>query len=133
MNTLQKLPTTKADIEPFVNNAIEEIISGNVDPLKTEIELKILAEAIDKIRKDIRVKNYVRDEAAKYDKQTYLGCKISLTYRTTSDYSGDNEWLTLKAKIKAREAMLKASKGIDMETGEEVVIYKQTEILTIKL
>jgi chorismate synthase len=133
MNTLQKLPTTKADIEPFVNKAIEEILSGNVDPLRTEIELKILAEAIDKIRKDIRVKNYVYAEAEKYNKQEFLGCKILLSIRNTPDYSGDNEWMTLKAKLKAREASLKATNGVDMETGEEVVIYKSTEVLTIKL
>lgn len=133
MNTLQKLPLKKADIEPFVNRAIEEIVSGNIDPLRAEIQLKILEESINKIRKDIRVKNFVRDEALKYDKQTFLGCKISISYRQTADYSGDNEWLTLKGKLKAREALLKECGGVDPETGEEVVLYKSQEVLTIKI
>lgn len=133
MNTLQKLPTTKLEIEPFVNKAIGEILSGNVDPLKAEIELKILEEAISKIRKDVRVRNYVMAEAEKYNKQEFMGCKIQLSIRNTPDYSGDTEWQILKAKLKSREALLKECNGVDPETGEEVVIYKSSEILTIKL
>lgn len=133
MKTLQKLPTTKADIEPFVNNAIGEILSGNIDPLKAEIHLKILEEAISKIRKDVRVRNYVMEEAAKYTGQTYLGCQIKLSVRNTPDYSGDTQWMVLKANLKAREALLKECGGVDPESGECTVVYKSSEILSIKL
>ena len=129
---LQKLPKTKADIEPFVNNLIGTIISGEIDPLKAEIELKLIADAIATVRKDVRVKQYVMDEAEKYNGQDFNGANIKLTIRNTPDYSNDNEWATLKAKMKAREAFLKSTNGVDPDTGEQVVIYKSTEVLTIK-
>ena len=124
---------SKEDFDNFVNGAIELVLSGDVDPLGVEINLRQMIKALTAVQKDIRVRRYVSDEASKYDGQMYRGHLVKLSNRKTSDYSGDNEWLTLKSKLKGREALLKASGGIDVETGEQVVTYKVSEVLNIKL
>jgi len=124
---------SKEDFDSFVNGAIELVLSGDVDPLGVEINLRQMIKALTSVQKDVRVKRYVTDEASKYDGQMYRGHLIKLGNRKTSDYSGDNQWLTLKSKLKGREALLKASGGIDPDTGEVVVTYKVSEVLTIKL
>ena len=123
----------KEDLNEFVNDAIELVLSGDVDPLEVELKLRIMEKAITSIRKDVRVKNYVWEEASKYNGQKFRGCDIKLSERKTADYSEDNEWMLLKAQLKSREALLKQTKGVDPETGEIVVRYKVSEILTIKL
>jgi len=130
---LETLITSKPEMENFINDSIGTILSGDVDPLEVEIKLRFLEKAISSIRKDVRVKNYVWEEASKYNGQKFRGCDIKLSERKTADYSLDNEWLTLKSKLKGREALLKASGGIDVETGEQVVTYKVSEVLNIKL
>ena len=130
---LETLITSKPEMENFINDSIGTILSGDVDPLEVEIKLRFLEKAISSIRKDVRVKNYVWEEASKYNGQKFRGCDIKLSERKTADYSEDNEWMLLKAQLKSREALLKETKGVDPETGEIVVRYKVSEILTIKL
>ena len=130
---IQEFINSKQVLENFVNDAIGLVLSGEVGPLEVEFKLRIMEKAIKEIRKDVRVKNTVMEEAQKYNGQKFRGCDVKITTRKTADYSLDAEWSTLKAKIKGREALLKAAKGIDIETGEEVVTYKETEVLTIKL
>ena len=124
---------SKEDFDNFVNGAIELVLSGDIDPLGVEINLRQMIKALTQVQKDVRVKRYVTDEASKYDGQMYRGHLVKLSNRKTSDYSGDNQWLTLKASLKAREALLKETKGVDPDTGEVVVTYKVSEVLNIKL
>ena len=124
---------SKEDFDSFVNGAIELVLSGEIDPLGVEINLRQMIKALTQVQKDVRVKRYVTDEASKYDGQMYRGHLIKLGNRKTSDYSADNQWLTLKASLKAREALLKETKGVDPDTGEVVVTYKVSEVLNIKL
>jgi len=133
LNQLQNLPENKAQIETFVNAAIGEILSGEVSPLEVEIRLKVLADTIALIRKDVRVKRSVMEEAEQYNGQSFFNTDIKVSTRKTADYSGDNLWSELKAKIKGRETFLKEMKGVDPDTGEVVVTYKESEVLTIKL
>ena len=124
---------SKEDFDSFVNGAIELVLSGEIDPLGVEINIRQMLKALTAVQKDVRVKRYVSDEASKYDGQMYRGHMVKLTNRKTSDYSADNQWLTLKASLKAREALLKETKGVDPDTGEVVVTYKVSEVLNIKL
>lgn len=132
-NELKRLPENKAQIDSFKNAVIGEILSGDVNPLEVHIRLKILEDTIKAIKTDIRVKNAVMDEAYKYDKQTYLGANIAVTIRKTADYSNDPIHTKLKADLKARETFLKQNKGVDPETGEVVMNYKESEVLNVKL
>ena len=97
---------SKEDFDSFVNGAIELVLSGEIDPLGVEINIRQMLKALTAVQKDVRVKRYVSDEASKYDGQMYRGHLVKLSNRKTADYSGDNEWLTLKSKLKGREALL---------------------------
>lgn len=126
LRELKTLPFTREEQQNYADMAISEILSGDVDPVEADIRLKAMEEVIKKIRTDIRVKNYIVEEAEKYGK-TFMkdGVKITVTSRTTKDYSncGDDyynimqrEAEHLKSMIKAREAMIDT--GVNPETGE---------------
>ena len=129
---LYRLPENKQQQETFVNAVIGELLGGEYNPLKVEVQLKILEDTIKKIRTDIRVKNLIIEELEKYGKETakISGAELKLSQRKTYDFSNDNTWKELKAKIKAREAELKELGAIP-ETGEQV-IAKHSEFVTIK-
>ncbi len=133
LNQLKRLPENKAQIETFVNAAIGEILSGEISPLEVEIRLKVLADTIALIRKDVRVKRVVMEEAEQYNNQSFFNTDIKVIVRKTADYSADTIHTTLKAQMKARETLLKECKGCDPDTGEVVVTYKESEVLTLKL
>ena len=123
--TINDLPLTKMEQEDYSRQAIEEILSGNVDPVLIDMKLKALEEVIKKIRSDNRVKSYTVEEAEKYGKSHEKhGVKITVTARTTKDYTGCgdevyNQMFTdldvLKKNIKARELLIDS--GVDMQTG----------------
>lgn len=133
ISRLRSLPSSKADMEVFRNAAIGEILDGEVNPLEVEIKLKRLADTIAEIRKDVRVRNVVMEEAEKFNKQTYCNADISVINRKTANYSLDAMHMRLKAELKGREALLKETGGVDPDTGEIVVTYKESEVLIIKL
>lgn len=133
MKTLEKLPQKNTEVNQFVNDVIGEILEGNVNPLEMEIRLRIIEKAVTAIRKDIRVKNVVMEEAERYHNQDFKGALIKVGTRKTADYSADSQWCMLRAQLKARETLLKECNGSDPDTGEVVVQYKESETLTIKL
>lgn len=133
LNQLKRLPETKAEIESFVNAAIGEILSGEISPLETEIRLKMLEDTIKGIRKDVRVKRVVMEEAEQYNGQSFFNTDIKVIIRKTADYSLDSQWTLHKAQLKSRETLLKECGGVDPDTGEVVVTYKESEVLTLKL
>ncbi len=143
LSTLSILPSTKEQRESFVINAVNEILSGNVNPLTVEIMLKAAQDTIEEIRKNNRVKIAVQNEADKYSEKTfeYGNFKITKASRQINDFSGcdshlDNlyaEMEALKLQIKAREALVKT--GVDSATGEvfKPVKFTTTEYLKIEL
>lgn len=143
MNALQEiknLPFSKAEQENYASQAIAEILSGNIDPLEADMRLKALEEVIKKIRTDLGVKDYVIEEALKYGKTfDRHGAKITVTTRTTKDYSEDHIWEDLNREVKTWEAMRKAREavidcGFDPSTGEQIAPPKTsvTTFLTYK-
>ena len=144
MNALQKLtnlPFTKMEQQDFTNQAVEEILSGNIDPLKADLHLKAMEEVITTIRKDLRVKPLVLSEAEKYGKTfDFHGVGITVTHKTIKDFAGLDPVLDslyaeldqLKLTIKARE--LTVGSGCDPATGETFGPCKTstTQFLTYK-
>lgn len=126
----------------FAVMAVNEILSGTMNPLHVDLRLKALEETIKKIRENKDVKEYVMDEASKYGKSfTEFGCKVTFSQRTTKDYSNCGDQLynelskqmeALKAQIKAREKMLDT--GVNIETGEAFnpPLSKSTEFLKVE-
>jgi len=143
ISTLSILPSTKAQRQSFVEMAVNEILSGDVNPLNVELTLKSAIDTLEEIRKNNRVKLAVQSEADKYSEKTfeYGNFKITKAIRQTNDFSGCdshldnlyNEMEALKLQIKAREALVKT--GVDSETGEvfKPVKFTTTEYLKIEL
>lgn len=128
MNTLANLstlPFSKVEQSNFVSQVVEEILSGNINPLEADLKLKAMEESITKIRKDEKVKQYVIEEAEKFGKTfEHSGVTITVTQKTTKDFAGIDPVLNelyasleqIKAQIKAREATVAA--GVDPATCE---------------
>jgi hypothetical protein len=130
MNSLEKLSTglaTKESKAKFIQECKDEILSGNVNPLQTEVYLKNLADIIKKIREDKEVKEYVMTEAEKNGKSfDFMGNKIAVSSKRTFDYSqcGHTEYNKLVARKKEIETFLQAMKSdmqvFDEESGERI-------------
>lgn len=143
LSVISKLPTTKQDINLFVEAAVNEMLDGTKNPLQVNVQLKVLEDIIDQIRKNSDVRYAIMEEASKYEKTFEMfGAKITQTSKSTYDYSGCgdavyNDLVAQKKKldevIKAREAMLKT--GINADTGETFAppAVKTSEFLTITL
>jgi hypothetical protein len=139
---LLQAPITKSGQSEMVDAVCQKIMSGELDPIKTEIALKSLEEMIKLIRSNSHVKQITREECEKYGKTfSKFGVEITNSSRTTYDYSGCNDSVyndliiqqnDLKEQIKIREQQLKS--GADISTGE--ILNKPasstTEFLTIK-
>lgn len=100
---LKQLPTTPNEKGLFSHLAINEIINGEIDPLKALAILKHVEDTIKTIQTDKRVLDLVFSELDKYGKQekaTAYGFEISQGQRKTFDYSncGDSYLEDLKAK-----------------------------------
>lgn len=125
----------------FVEKCVDEITSGNRNPIDFEIMLKNLEDTISAIRKDERVKSAINSEVQKYAEKSFLfgDYEITKSSRTTYDYSNDETWVNLKEQLKKREELLKAinpkvDEIADSKTGEILnpPIKKQSDYLTIK-
>ena len=141
LTELKNMPFTKMEQAEYVNQAVMEILSGDIDPLAADVRLKAMSEVIDNIRKDLRVKNAVIEEAEKYGKSfEFAGINITVTQKTVKDFAGCDQVLDglysdqekIKAQIKAREATVAA--GTDPATGEVFPPFKTstTQFLTYK-
>jgi hypothetical protein len=138
MNTIQifkDAPFSKSEQENFVALMVSDILAGSQDALAVDLRLKAMADVIEAIRKDKRVKDAVISEAEKYGKTFDLhGAKITVSARTTKDFTNCGDDLyndlimqqgVLKAQITAREAMI--ATGVNPETGQ---IYAPPQTFT---
>jgi hypothetical protein len=143
ISTLSILPSTKAQRQSFVEMAVNEILSGDINPLNVELTLKSAIDTLEEIRKNNRVKSLVMSEADKYSEKTFSvgNFRITKTSKSTNDFSGCDPHLDslyfqmeqLKAQIKARESLVKT--GVDSSTGEVFKPVKTTvnDFLKIEL
>ena len=139
ISQINNFPITKTEQSNFIAKLVQEIESGCVSPLDCELSLKSLENIIKEVKE--RVKDYIQNEAAKYEKTfEYRGVKISQAQKTTYDFSNSDDELYLslkkqeneiKEQIKIRESQLKS--GIDAVTGEALTkpITKISNFLTI--
>lgn len=141
LSTLSEMPLTKDECKTFANMAIEEILSGERNPLQIEIQLKALEETIKLIRDNEHVKKCLQTEAEKYTEKTFQfqNAEISKMSRSNYDLStcNDSVYNKLKSELKEREAFLKAlnSQVANPETGEIInpPVKTYTNYLQIKL
>jgi hypothetical protein len=149
LSVFSAMPENKAQIESFIRSAKEEILSGQYNPIKVEIQLKIMEELIAGLRKDAEIRNQLLTELDKYTEKTIAiyGSEITKSNRTTFDYSTCNDTKLqdlmatvdhYNAKVKQRQEMLKNIEqmtAVDPDTGEylQPPTKKTTEIVSIKI
>ncbi len=137
ITTVNTLAINSQTRDEIINDFIGLYLESD-NPIFIELRMKLLEDIVKGIRKDVRVKHVMFDELDKYSGfyDNGAGITIKLSTRKTLDMSEDEELHLLKAKVKAREAYLKAltKDTIDRDTGEVVKkpIEKFTELFTIK-
>ena len=131
ISTLTVLPTSKTDIEKYVNLIKEDILSGYINPLETALMLKSCEDIVKALRADEEIKQCIELEADKYSEKTieFRGAKIGKSDKTTWDFSNCEDSIyndltsrinQLTAEKKGREMWLKTIKTptVDQSTGE---------------
>jgi hypothetical protein len=147
LSHLQVLPMTIEERLAFINQAVDEITSGERNPIETYILLNSVEELATKIRRHPAVKEATIRELTKYGQRTvdFGRFEVQIQERKQYDFSQccDSEWeeldaqiMTLTEKRKEREAMLKnlTEPVGNIETGEYIypATYIEQEVITIK-
>jgi len=139
LSTLSTFPETQSQAIEFAEKLTGEVLAGLKDPLKIDIQLKILSDMFSKVRENI--KELALKEAEKYGEKTIEvnGAKVTLTGKSTYDYKSCNysKWNEAVRAKEDIEKMLKSLTSVmaDPQTGEEVLppIKKYSPYLKIEL
>lgn len=129
---LAQVPANKEGIKELATLIVKAVLSGDENPLSTDIKLRYLEELVTSVRKHALMKREVMDEAEKYPDKTFTeyGATITKTSRSTFDFKvcNDSLWVDinvklaeLKNQLKRRETFLKALDGSEVfneTTGE---------------
>ena len=126
---------TKSVISDIVEEAVNAVKEGHIDPMEAAIRLKANEEILKDIRKQLD--DLILSTAEDYAKGDRIinGVEFNVVNgRKAYDFSDVAEWAELKAKLKAREEYLKAKPQFDAETGEAnpTKIKYGKDCLTIK-
>jgi len=156
---LSLFETNKEQRQLFISNLIEDLESGNTDPLKVHLQLKCIEKIIDEMTNTDEKKNkdgfniakrymsLVLDAAEKYGSKEFEfnGAKIKIgEVGSKYDYSKcddpelsawQNQMIELKEKIDKKQKLLQfaPSKGMiitNEETGETYTAYPPSKSST---
>ena len=142
---INQMPRSKREIEAYVSNLKEMILSGNINGIEAAIFLKSMDEMIKQLKDDSDIKRMIISEVEKYGKSAeFDGTKITLSERKSYSFDSDSEWeqleeeiIILKNRQKMREAFLKViTKPVaDPETGEIInpMPCQSTTVTTVSL
>lgn len=129
---LTVLPSTSDEIKRFSNQIINQVKSGNENPLKLLVLLRALEDTAETIRKGIE--SEIMTEVGKYSENSFeaYGARLERSeVGVVYDYAatGDRDWFKINTNVqqwtdarKNREAFLRALREpmtlLDEETGE---------------
>jgi len=149
LSTINLMPSTNNEVDKMFTLIKQEILSGNENPLKLEVQLKAMEILIKKLRSDNEIKEQMIDEGMKYPEKSFelFGAKFSKTtvgVKYDFDVCQDSEWQDIKehvenykAKLKEREDFLKTLKQpvVNPDTGEMIYPANKTgkESISVKL
>lgn len=149
LSTITILPSNKEEISIYCQQAKEEILAGDYDPLMILKQLKAFELVLDTLLKDPEIKHSFMNAAEKYGEKTFehIGCKFQVKNAAARyDYSNcqDSEYNlrvqkvnAAKEDMKAREKYLQSLKDaiIDQETGEAIYppLKTQETIVSVTL
>lgn len=131
ISILTQLPTTKREIEVYVDQLKDDILSGYIQPEASAIMLKSFEDIIKSLRGDLDIKEYIQNACDLHNEKsfTYSDATFSKSERPNYNFKNceDPEWLSLsmdemkiKGAKKVREDWLKTLKEPtpDPQTGE---------------
>lgn len=143
---LSLFETDKSQRASFVNQVIESLNMGSVDPLKLHLQVKCTEQLLSELKERPEYKESVLSEASKYgNKFEHYNADWQIKEAGVKyDYSkcGDSElkkWYAdmeeLKEKIKKREKMLQNLGGdfVDANTGEILSPPVNTSTTTVQV
>ena len=150
IGTLSVLPSNRDQIKTFSRMLKDEIMGGNVDPLKTLVHLKFIEKMLADILKDEELDHLFVKELQLYGKEKVVeiaGAKLMQTeVGTRYDYeaSGDPKWFDLKKqsteaseRLKEREKFLQGipyDQGVvDPDTGVFITRPPKTSKTKVKV
>jgi len=141
---LQNLKPTKADIKIASDRIIQQVESGEVNPIEIALQLKVIEELIKETRE--KLNEYAIYELQKHPagKSSIHGAKIETAETGVKyDYSGDSTWAELKARsdestsaLKQREDILKkipAGFSLVDENGEAAIGPSKSSTTSYKI
>lgn len=119
VSALNMMPTTKKQIETFVERICYEVEEGNENPLKLYVQVKALEKAIGDIKS--RIEEMAVNEAEKYGERGAFGVYgAMLQIKETGiryDFSGSEEWKHANDVVEAaKEAMRAVEKRLKTAT-----------------
>lgn len=136
ISTITNFVTSKEGITKFVDQCVNEIEAGIIDPLHMSIYLKTMEKIVEGIQG--KIKSSALSEAEKYGKSfDFRGAKIELAELGTKyDFTNcqdkvweelDKQTKDIAEKKKERETMLKTVRDsmalVDEETGETWKVF----------
>ena len=143
------LPSNNDEITRYVNTIRSEILDGGDDPLKVLKQLKMVEKTIEVLLKDVKLRDFFYDEAAKYGKSfEHIGTHFDIRESGVKyDYTtcNDSVWFALREQCDKYDALRKEREkflqnvpveGVaNTETGE--LIYRpaksSTTVVAVKL
>lgn len=134
LQVLSLFDLNKEQRAELVQQTIERIANGELNPLKAHLQVKAMEDIIDQITKDKLYRDMLLDEANKYGKTFEYGnakfttkeTGVRYMYDQCNDpvlaelYAANDELLE---KIKARQKFLQTvpAEGMDVRVGDELV------------
>ena len=109
---LSMLDTTKAERSSFVDNVVNTMLGGYVEPINIHLQVKSMEEIYKAIKAHPDYNSMVLESAHNYGKSfEFRNAKIAIRDAAGKwDYSHDHEWVSLKAQLENRQEYLKAIK-----------------------
>jgi hypothetical protein len=143
LSKIQTFPIKKDEIQLFIDNSVELILSGKYNPLEIEVKLKAMEEIIKALRGNQDVKDFAMDEAEKHGKSfDFAGAKFSIVETGRYDYSADPEWKRVDNEIKLLKEHQKIQEKLlrdldkevaDPDTGEIIIPAKKVTTKQIRV
>lgn len=134
LQVLNLFDLNKEQRAELVQQTIERISNGELNPLKAHLQVKAMEDIIEKITKDATYRDMLLDEAAKYGKSFEYGNAKFSTKETGVRYSYDqcndpilaelyaaNDELLEKIKLRQKFLQTVPSEGIDIRVNDELV------------
>ena len=134
LQVLSLFDLNKEQRTELVQQTIERISNGELNPLKAHLQVKAMEDIIDQITKDKAYRDMLLDEANKYGKTFEYGNAKFATKETGVRYMYDqcndpvlaelyaaNDELLEKIKLRQKFLQTVPSEGMDIRVGDELV------------